>query len=264
MAGLMAALIVGNRRGYIPASDSLPPHNILLTVMGASLMWVGWLGFNAGSAYSSGERASYAALATQICASTSSLMWLSVETIIKKKPSVIGLVNGAISGLVVITPAAGFVDMNGAFWMGFFGGPLCYFGSQFKHTIFGVDDALDAFGIHAWGGMIGGICVGFFAMDAVSEEPAAIDGVYSGSTRHGGHLLAYQIAAVLFSVVYAGFGSFVILKVMDMIMGLRADGDLIREEQGLDASLHDDAVPAKEAELENDVPPPLAEPATQA
>jgi Amt family ammonium transporter len=225
MASMMAALLMGCTKDWCPPSESHPPHNILLTVIGAALLWVGWIGLNAGHAYSSGMRSSYAAFVTMISASVSSLMYLSVDTIINEKPSITAILNGAIAGLVVITPCSGYTDFNGAFWIGFFGGPLCYFGSQFKHSVLGFDDALDSFGVYAWGGMIGTVMVGFFAMDAVSQDPAAIDGIYSGSTRHGGHLLAYQMGAALFCPAYAGIMSLIILKLVDMTIGLKADED---------------------------------------
>lgn len=219
MASMMAALVVGCTKDWTPPAEKRPPNNILLTVMGTSFLWVGWLGLNAGHAYSAGERSAYAALVTMIATATSSLMYLAVDTIVTKKPSIIAMVNGVIAGLVVITPCSGFTDFNGAFWIGFFGGPLCYFGAQFKHSVLGFDDALDSFGFYAWGGMVGTVMVGFFAMDVVSQDPL-IDGVYSSSTRHGGHLLAYQLGAALFAPAYSGIVSYVILRVIDYFMGL--------------------------------------------
>lgn len=150
VSGLAAVMVIGNRKGF--GSERFEPHNILITFMGMSMLWVGWYGFNAGSAYAANSRAAYALLATQIATSVSSLMWMFTEWGVRKQPSILGMINGAIAGLVCITPAAGYVDMTGAFFIGFFGGPLCYLGAQLKHYL-GFDDALDAFGVHAIGGI---------------------------------------------------------------------------------------------------------------
>ena len=153
------------RTGF--GKDRFEPHNILLSYMGMSMLWVGWFGFNAGSACAANFNAGYAMLATQIATAVASLTWLTAEWAVRGKPSVLGMISGAVAGLVCITPASGYVDMTGAFFIGFFGGPLCYFGAQLKHMM-GYDDALDAFGVHAIGGMVGGIATGFFCTDQVS------------------------------------------------------------------------------------------------
>ncbi len=237
VSGLVAALIVGNRKGWKPKDyETHPPHNILLTFMGMSMLWVGWFGFNAGSAVSAGTNACYAMLATMIATATASLSWMLTEVVFRKKPSVLGMVNGAIAGLVCITPGSGYVDMNGAFFFGLIGGCLCYFGAQAKHHLFKIDDALDAFGVHAIGGIIGGILTGFFANPAVNTYT----GVFYGSTYIGGHQLAYQMAAICFAIGWAVIGSFVILKTIDLTIGLRvSDKD---EEDGLDSSLHGETI----------------------
>jgi Amt family ammonium transporter len=249
VAGLMAALVLGNRKGWKPMNyDSHPPHNILLTYMGMSMLWVGWFGFNAGSATISSFTAGNAMLATQIATATASLSWMLTETIFRKKPSVLGMVNGAIAGLVVITPACGYVDMTGAFISGLVGGSLCYFGSQLKHYIFKIDDALDAFGVHAIGGMVGGICVGFFASPAVTIYSAtsagvpitSYAGVYYANTFTGGRQLARQVVGICFAIAWSAIGSFVILKAIDLTIGLRVSEEA--EEEGLDSSLHGETI----------------------
>jgi Amt family ammonium transporter len=164
LSGLAVVLVIGNRKGF--GSEDFQPSSILTTFIGMAMLWVGWFGFNAGSAFGANQNAAYAFLANQIAASVSALMWMLTEWAIRKQPSVLGMINGAIAGLICITPAAGFVDMTGAFFIGFFGGPLCYAGCKLKHYM-GYDDALDAFGIHGIGGIIGGIAVGFHATDQV-------------------------------------------------------------------------------------------------
>ena len=164
-SGLATVIVLGNRKGF--GKDSYDPHNILLTYMGMSMLWVGWFGFNAGSAVGANFNAGYAMLATQIATSMAALTWLATEWAVRGKPSVLGMISGAVAGLVCITPASGYVDMTGAFFIGFFGGSLCYAGAQAKHLL-GYDDALDAFGVHAIGGIVGGIATGFFATDQVN------------------------------------------------------------------------------------------------
>lgn len=246
MAGLMASVVIGNRKGWVPGSnESHPPHNILLTYMGMSMLWVGWFGFNAGSACSAGTRASYALLATQISTATAALSWMAVEWFVRKKPSVLGMVSGAVAGLVCITPASGYVDMNGAFFIGLFGGPLCYLGANFKHYVLHLDDSLDAFGVHAVGGMVGGIATGFFATKVVTGLDTA-NGVYSAPLHQGGLQLAHQIVGILFSLGWSGIISYLILIAIDKTMGLRVAA--AHEDDGLDASLHDETIVNPEGE----------------
>ena len=254
-AGLVAALILGNRKGWKPKDyDSHPPHNILLTFMGMSMLWVGWFGFNAGSATQARFGAGFAMLATQIATATASLAWMLTEVAFRKKPSVLGMVNGAVAGLVAITPACGYVDMTGAFIIGVVAGPGCFFGAKLKHYVFKIDDALDAFGIHAIGGIIGGILTGFFATPHVTGPlgyatetiqpggsfPMVAVGVFYGNTWYGGHQLAHQLCGILYSLAWSGITSFVILKVLDLTIGLRVSAE--DEEAGLDSSLHGESV----------------------
>jgi Amt family ammonium transporter len=213
--------------------------------MGMSMLWVGWFGFNAGSAVSASTNAGYAMLATQIATATASLSWMITEIVYRKKPSVLGMVNGAVAGLVCITPACGYVDMTGAFFIGLIGGCGCFFGSRLKQWLFKIDDALDAFGVHAIGGIIGGILTGFFANPNVyaampNGNTTHYTGVFYGNTNLGGHQLAYQITGILFSIAWSGIVSFVLLKGIDLTIGLRVtESD---EEQGLDASIHGETI----------------------
>ena len=149
VSGLVGSVILGPRKSFV--AGEAPAHNVLLTFIGASLLWVGWFGFNAGSALAAGGGAGMAMLVTHIAASTAGLSWMTTEWVLKGKPTVLGIVSGGIAGLVVITPGAGYVDQTGAFFMGLIGGVACYFGIQLKNAL-GFDDALDAFGVHGIGG----------------------------------------------------------------------------------------------------------------
>jgi len=241
IAGLMSAVVLGNRRGWSPKDfDTHKPHNVLLTVMGMSMLWVGWFGFNAGSAVASNGRACYALLATQIATGTAALSWLATETFFRKKTSVLGMCGGAIAGLVCITPAAGYVDMTGAFFIGLFGGCLCYFGAQLKHHVLHIDDALDAFGVHAIGGIVGGIGTGFFSTDAVTGNKL-LNGVYYAGLHVGGMQLARQIAGILFALGWSGILSYILLKLIDKTIGLRVSE---LEENDLDLSKHGETIAA--------------------
>ena len=158
MAGLVSANVVGHRTGY--GAERFEAHNILLTFIGACMLWVGWFGFNAGSAVAANSVSGIAMLNTQISASMAGLSWMFTEWFLRKQPSVLGMVTGGIVGLVAVTPAAAFVNTNGAFWIGLISGPICYFGCQLKSHL-GFDDALDTFGVHAVGGAVGGIAVSY-------------------------------------------------------------------------------------------------------
>ena len=240
VSGLATVFVIGNRKGF--GQERFEPHNILVTFMGMSMLWVGWYGFNAGSAYGANHNACYALLATQISTSVSALMWMFTEWGVRKQPSILGMINGAIAGLVCITPAAGFVDMTGAFFIGFFGGPLCYLGAQLKHYL-GFDDALDAFGVHAIGGIVGGLAVGFFATDQVglpfSYGEAAgkpILGVYYAGVHVGGYQLGIQCVGITFAIGWSFIWTWCILQIIDKTIGLRVS--MQDEEVGLDSSIH--------------------------
>src|SRR4051794_18570091 len=170
VSALVCALVLGKRRGY--GREPMPPHSVVLSVIGAALLWVGWFGFNAGSALSAGSRASSAFIATHFAAAAATLGWLFIEWIKTGKPTVLGAISGAVAGLVVITPAAGFVGPMAALVMGFTGGVVCFFGATVLKHIFGYDDSLDAFGVHGMGGTLGALLTGVFANAAVNSAIA--------------------------------------------------------------------------------------------
>lgn len=241
VSGLVAALVIGNRKGWVPKNfDTHPPHNILLTFMGMCMLWVGWLGFNAGGSTNMAN-AAYCVFATQIASSSGALTWMLLDSFFRGKPSVLGIVNGAIAALVCITPAAGYVDMNGAFFVGLFGSFCCYFGSQLKHYVFKVDDALDAFGIHGIGGIVGLVCTGFFATSEVTGVPDQ-SGVYYANTWVGGHLLGKQVISICFTVTWSAVVTYILMKAIDLTIGLRVSAE--EEEMGLDSSLHGESLHA--------------------
>jgi Amt family ammonium transporter len=232
IAGLVSALVLGKRIGY-PKSP-MPPHNLVLSVIGASLLWVGWFGFNAGSALTSGGRAGMAMTTTQIATAAAGIAWMLVEWLTKKKPSVLGIISGAVAGLVAITPASGFVNPTGALIIGLVAGALCFFSATAMKHAFGYDDSLDAFGVHCVGGIIGALLTGVFASRAVGGDAAV--GLLEGN---GGQLLI-QAEGVLLTLVWSGLGSFILLKAIDMIIGLRVSEDIERD--GLDLGLHGETV----------------------
>jgi Amt family ammonium transporter len=252
VAGLMSTIVVGNRKGF--GKERFEPHNILLTFFGASLLWVGWYGFNAGSAGAAGILAGIAMLNTQLATATAALTWLFTEWSIRKQPSVLGILSGAVAGLVAITPACGYVDPTGAFFIGFIAGPVCYFGAQLKKSL-GFDDALDAFGVHAIGGITGGILTGFFATDeyngfkedlvapqsAVYPLPPKELGIFYGG---GGKQLGFQIYGIVCCIAWSAVVSYGILQLLDKTIGLRVTAE--QEEEGLDSSLHGETIVGKE------------------
>jgi Amt family ammonium transporter len=226
VAGLMCALMLGKRR------DTGPAHNVVLTFIGAGLLWVGWFGFNAGSAVTAGLQAGMAMAVTQIATGMAGLTWMFVEWIHRKKPTVIGVCSGAVAGLVAITPASGFVGPAGALVIGFTAGVVCYCGAVFVKQMFGYDDALDAFGVHAIGGATGAILTGVFAISEYGGAPGLIEG-------NAGQVLN-QIEGVLIVVVYDVVVSLILLKIIDVVVGLRVDAEI--EQDGLDLALHGETV----------------------
>ncbi|MEW6749714.1 MAG: ammonium transporter [Candidatus Latescibacterota bacterium] len=229
VAALVAAVLLGKRQGY--PRTPIPPHSLTLTVVGASMLWVGWFGFNAGSALAANGSAGMAMLVTQVATATAALTWMGVEWLRYDRPSVLGIVTGAVAGLVAITPASGTAGPLGAIAIGFVAGVVCFWGTtRLKHRV-GYDDSLDAFGVHGLGGMAGALLTGVFA--AVS---------LGGQGRPEGMTLAAQLAAqgigVLVTVVYSGVFSFLILKVVDRLVGLRVGEE--DEVRGLDISLHNE------------------------
>jgi len=229
IAGLMSTIVVGNRKGF--GVDKFDPHNTLVTLMGASFLWVGWFGFNGGSAYKANDRAAYALLATQISTSCSAMSWMLTDWVIRKRPSVLGMVSGAVAGLVAITPAAGYVNMTGAFVIGCAAGPFCFFGSKIKHQL-GFDDALDAFGVHATGGILGGLLTGCFADSAIG----GVDGAFYGNPN----LLLYEICGVCFAIGWSAVVSTILLLIVDYTVGLRVSEE--NELLGLDSTLHGETI----------------------
>jgi ammonium transporter, Amt family len=225
-AGLMAALMLGKRK------DTAPPHNMVYTMIGASLLWVGWFGFNAGSAVSAGMQAGMAMLVTHTATATAGFTWMIVEWIMRGKPTVIGICSGAVAGLVAITPASGFVGPMGSFAIGIAAGIVCYWGVTGLKHFFGYDDALDAFGVHAVGGATGAILTGVFAVAAYGGTAGLIEG-------NPGQVLNQLIGVgVVFG--YDVIVTLIILKIVDMVIGLRVSEDIERE--GLDLALHGETV----------------------
>jgi ammonium transporter, Amt family len=226
VAGLMCALMLGKRK------DSGPAHNVVLTFIGAGLLWVGWFGFNAGSAVTANLQAGMAMTVTQIATATAGLTWMFVEWIHRRKPTVIGICSGAVAGLVAITPASGFVGPAGALAIGVAAGVVCYCGAVFVKNIFGYDDALDAFGVHAIGGATGAILTGVFAISEYGGTSGLIEG-------NAGQVLN-QIEGVLIVIVYDVIVSLILLKIIDVVVGLRVDAEI--EQDGLDLALHGETV----------------------
>ncbi len=226
IAGLVCAFMLGKRVGF--GREAMPPHNLALTLTGAALLWVGWFGFNAGSALAADGRAGMAMAATQIATGTAALSWMLAEWYRKGSPSVLGITSGAVSGLVAITPAAGFVDPKGALIIGALAGVLCYWGATGLKRMLGADDSLDAFGVHGVGGTVGAILTGFF----VSQE---ISGVEPGMNQ-----VITQLVGVGSVAAYGAVVTFIILVVIDLVMDLRVPED--DERLGLDLSLHRERV----------------------
>jgi Amt family ammonium transporter len=231
-AGLVCALVLGKRVGY--GTENMAPHNLVLSLIGASLLWVGWFGFNAGSAVSAGGTAGMAMAVTQIATGAAALAWMFAEWIVAKKPSVLGMISGAIAGLVAITPASGFVAPMGALWIGIAAGVICYLASVPMKRAFGYDDALDVWGVHGVGGAVGAILTGVFASSAINSL-----GMGWLADGNFGQVIT-QILGVLYTFVYCAIVTFVILKIVDMTVGLRVKRDV--EVEGLDINLHGETV----------------------
>jgi len=229
IAGFVACLVLGKRKGY--PTTAMPPHNLTYTLIGASMLWVGWFGFNAGSAVAANDSAGMAMLTTQVATASAALAWMFAEWLSHGKPSVLGIASGAVAGLVAVTPASGTCGPMGALLLGLISGVLCFLASTRLKRALGYDDSLDVFGVHAVGGLVGAILTGLFA--DVSFGGA---GLAEGMTIGG--QLWIQIKGALFTVIYTGVLSFIILKVIDILIGLRVSEE--EETQGLDISLHDE------------------------
>jgi Amt family ammonium transporter len=231
-AALVTCLVLGPRKGY--GTENMAPHNLVLSVIGAALLWVGWFGFNAGSAVTANVNAGMAMAATQIATAAAALAWMFAEWIIAKKPSVLGMISGAVAGLVAITPASGFVDPMGALIIGLVAGVVCYISAVHMKKLFGYDDSLDAWGVHGVGGALGAILTGVFANSAINSVGKGwlIDG--------NGHQMLIQLYDVLGTFVYCAIVTFIILKVIDLVIGLRVSKEV--EVEGLDINLHGETV----------------------
>ncbi|WP_425804874.1 ammonium transporter [Desulfitobacterium sp. Sab5] len=228
VSGLVAALVLGKRKGY--GKESMAPHQIPLTVLGAGLLWFGWFGFNAGSALGANGLAGIAFVTTNTSAAVAALSWMFVEWLHRGKPTLLGAASGAVAGLVAITPGAGFVTPLASLFIGLVGGALCYFAVSVLKGKLGYDDALDAFGCHGVGGMWGALATGIFATKTIN--PAGADGLFYGNAAQ----LGIQAVGVVVTIALAAVATFIILKVVGVFTKLRATAE--EEEVGLDLSMH--------------------------
>ena len=231
-AALVAALVIGNRKGF--QQHAMTPHNLTMTITGAGMLWVGWFGFNAGSALAANGDAGMAMLVTHISAATGSLAWMMMEWIKYGKPSVLGIVTGMVAGLGTITPASGFVGPGGALIIGFTAGIVCYYATQLIKQKYKIDDSLDVFPVHGVGGILGTILAGIFASSEL--------GVFSGQGYAEGMAMLSQLKVqaigVVSVLVFTAVATYLILKLVDMMVGLRVDAE--QETYGLDLSQHDE------------------------
>jgi Amt family ammonium transporter len=231
IAGLVCAIVLGKRVGY--GQENMAPHNLLYALIGASLLWVGWFGFNAGSAVAANALAGIAMANTQIATAAAALSWMIVEWMIQKKPSVLGMLSGAVAGLVAITPAAGFVEPSGAIIIGLVSGAVCYAAAVWLKHKLGYDDSLDAFGVHGVGGAVGAVLTGVFAVSSVNSlGKGAIDG-------NPGQIVT-QLEGLIVAGLYCAVVTFILLKVIDALMGLRVSPE--EEREGLDLTQHGERI----------------------
>jgi Amt family ammonium transporter len=228
VAGLVACLVMGKRVNY--EREPMPPHSMVLSTLGAGLLWFGWFGFNGGSAFHAGELAATALTSTHLAAAAATLSWVLIEWKHRGHPSLLGGITGSVAGLVIVTPAAGFIEPINALWMGLIGGAVCYFAVSVIKAKLGYDDSLDAFGVHGIGGMTGALLTGVFASVAVNPDGT------NGLLHHNGSQLINQIIAVLVTMSYSSIGTFVLLKIVDATIGLRITRD--EELEGLDLTQH--------------------------
>jgi len=226
VAGLVCALVLGKREGY--GTTNMAPHNLVYSVIGASLLWVGWFGFNAGSELAADGLAGAAMLNTQVATAAAALAWMFAEWIVAKKPSVLGIISGAVAGLVAVTPASGFVNPTGAFIVGIVAGVVCYISAVKLKHMFGYDDSLDAFGVHGVGGVVGALLTGVLA------DPA-INSLSSGAS------IGKQLYGIVFTILWTAIATFVILYIVKALVGLRPTTQ--EEVEGLDITQHGEVVP---------------------
>jgi Amt family ammonium transporter len=232
IAGLVCALFMGKRVGY--GTENMAPYNLVYAVIGASLLWVGWFGFNAGSELAADGRAGMAMTVTQIATAMAALSWMFVEWLVHKKPSVLGIISGAVAGLVAITPASGFVDPVGSLWIGAAAGVGCFFAATTVKKALGYDDSLDAFGVHAVGGIIGALLTGVFAVAAVGGDSAR--GLLDGNPGQ----VFIQLEGIVATIVWTAVATFVILIITNILVGVRVSEAV--EIEGLDINLHGEVV----------------------
>ncbi|MGE4011325.1 MAG: ammonium transporter [Alphaproteobacteria bacterium] len=233
VAGLVLSVVLGKRVGY--GTENMAPHNLVLSVVGASLLWVGWFGFNAGSAGAASTGAGMAMLVTQLATAVAALVWMLIEWMVRGKPSILGIISGAVAGLVAITPAAGFVGVMGAIVIGAAAGIICFWASTSLKKMLKYDDSLDAFGIHAIGGIVGALLTGVFATQVITGAKDPV-GMIDGNAGQ----LMIQIYAVLATVVYTAVATFIIAKIVDVIIGLRVPEEMERD--SLDQRLHGESI----------------------
>jgi Amt family ammonium transporter len=237
IAGLVAAYVVGSRRGY--GHENLAPHDLSLAVIGTGLLWVGWFGFNGGSALGANGRAVMAIVATHLAASTGAVTWMALEWWTRGKPSVLGMISGAVAGLGTITPASGFVMPMQAIAIGFIAGGICFWACTWLKLKLGYDDSLDVFGVHGIGGLTGTLLAGVFAVGALSatpENPEGVRGLLEGNPQQ---LLA-QLYGIAVTIAWSGVVTFVILKFIGALLPLRVRHE--DEVTGLDVSQHGEAL----------------------
>ena len=228
IAGLVASIVIGKRKGF--PNTQMPPHSLVLTCVGTGMLWVGWFGFNAGSALAADGSAGFAMLTTQIATATAAVTWVVIEWVIHKKPSALGVASGAIAGLVAITPACGNVGPGGAMVIGLISAGCCFIGATKLKYMFGYDDSLDAFGVHGIGGTVGAILAGIFCAPALG-------GLGFGGDNTGiGQQMYAQIIGVVVTYVYSGVLSYILLKIIDKVIGLRVSAE--EETEGLDIASH--------------------------
>ena len=226
VAGLVACLVLGPRKGY--GSDNMAPHNLTYAVIGAALLWVGWFGFNGGSASAADANAGMAIAVTQIATAAAALTWMIVEWMVKGKASVLGVISGAVAGLVAITPAAGYVGPTGALAIGFAGGLISWWAATELKKALKYDDSLDVFGVHGVAGFVGAILTGWFAIEAIGEAAGSLEQMW------------IQVKGAAVAIVYCAVVTYVLLKLVDVIIGLRVTEE--EEREGLDVSLHGERI----------------------
>jgi Amt family ammonium transporter len=230
IAGLVACIVLGRRSGY--GTESLAPYNLTYTLIGASLLWVGWFGFNVGSALSAGTTAGVALTTTQLATAAAALAWMFSEWLVHGKPTLLGIASGAIAGLVAITPACGFVDPKGAIVIGLAAGVICYIFSTGVKRALGYDDSLDVFGVHGVGGIVGAILTGVFAVEAFGGKAGLLEGNFAQ--------VPIQIYGVMATVIWSALATFVILIVLKYTIGIRVSETA--EVEGLDVALHGESI----------------------